>query len=167
MKMEKETFEIDGETFVVLKSLSINDILDAQNDLNCEEFFTELGKFTVHIYDIGYTTGMNKSWSSGMCMSKLIGDNPKRKAFALEHGFIKLVEKETYSIGDRFEIGRAKVQYILGSKAQNEIGFTALDDGTRWGRGGRVQNTKRITRHEMIDLIGEGVSWERTHKRKD
>jgi hypothetical protein len=76
----------------------------------------------------------------------------------LKHKFSKLevVEEETYSIGDRFEIdGDEYILSILSKITYNTAVLINLKTGKFWRKEIEIQDDEQVSRQELKKIIGE------------
>lgn len=80
-----------------------------------------------------------------------LNDRPKALAWFVEHGFLREVERETYSVGDRFDLGGR--EYILAGVGGPSANMINLTDGIPIKHSMSLVHWPTVSRDEFKRLV--------------
>ena len=155
-KINGSTFVFDEYDFILYKEeeeveykikthITFGEIYEKVVDLRCDDALRE--------WDSWIRDCLEEVWAIFLsseipqeCFERFVYNNPKRLRFALKHGFVEKIEKETYKLGDIFT---KETNYHLIGLGENKVALAVIEYSTT---AIDVQDMNNITEKELQQL---------------
>ena len=151
---------IDGSSLSCINALMDFYIVESYEDMTGSKL--ELQHIDAEVIEVGVSDYVCEGVNGHAYLQDIVIKIGLRK-FRTSSGLVKIVEEQTFSVGDMFECPMRE-KYILAQVDKKGCCLISLEDGNRWSAPIEVKYTRKITLKEIDKMSGACGSFKKIQK---